>query len=205
MADREKGRLLDAYRGASAEPKSMDPAKATMLATQFAEALQRHEDVQRHVLQSYERLASSARHYEEAMERAKDMMRSLAALYWQEFERLGHFEDFNGLAECLRWSLTVAAVDGESEVAIPVEAAAAIADILRGGMKRSRGGRRTSLAEHFHRKRHVFKVAGRKWELDAAGAGNTYREALAEVSRQTGVPEDTLDKWCFPRGSIATE
>lgn len=87
---------------------------------------------------------------------------------------------------------------------IPDDMRMLVADMLEGRLKRRAGRRMTPLLERQWRALFVHRVFRWKraieWLRKRNGhSADPYREALLRVKAETGIPESTLDKWCYPR------
>ena len=92
---------------------------------------------------------------------------------------------------------------------IPLDLRGFVADMLAGKIKGKPGRRRATTSRSafisrsvavdrvFRWKRAFERIKHRRkgWMRDP------YREALNKVAGETSVPEQTLDKWCYPRGN----
>ncbi len=87
---------------------------------------------------------------------------------------------------------------------IPDDLRALIAGMLTGDVKQKCGKKPAGREDRIRRAVTVHRVMRWKRVFDrirqrTGRSSDPYREALMKVSEETGTPEATLDKWCYPR------
>ena len=89
---------------------------------------------------------------------------------------------------------------------VPPQVRSYLGDLIEGKRKRKRGRKALAPSERAIKQIREFSLAERvrRWKRvfeKRYCKPNAYREALEKVEEETGISENTLDKYCYPRKS----